>query len=100
MDRSFISMLRDPNEYFLLQLQRLASIVPLSFGIFFLIVGLIVMLVGKQVETGSPLVQCFNISTRLLSYLAFILILGSSIVLQLLKIYVRVKLRKNEGARQ
>ena len=94
MDRSFISMLRDPNEDFLLQLQRLASIVPLSFGIFFLIVGLIVMLVGKQVETGSPLVQCFNTSTRLSSYLAFILILGSSIVLQLLKIYVRIKLKR------
>jgi hypothetical protein len=95
--RSFINKLRDPDEGFVLHLSMLASTVPLSFGIFFLIVGLVVMFVGKRAETGSELVHYLDISSRLLLYLAVILVLGSSIVLHLLKIYMRSKFRKNKG---
>ena len=99
MSSSFVKKLRDPDESFLLQLTRLASIVPLGFGFFFLIVGLFVMLVGRQTEAGSVLAHFLTLLSRPLSWLALILVLGSSLVLHLLKIYVRVKLKKNEGVR-
>lgn len=99
MSSSFVKKLRDPDESFLLQLTRLASIVPLAFGFFFLIVGLVIMLVGRQAEAGSVLAHLLTLLSRPLSYLALILILGSSIALRLLKTYVKVKLKKNEGVR-
>jgi len=100
MIRSFINKLRDPDENLLFQLTKLASIVPLAFGFLFFIFGLIVLLIGKQTVVGSAWVKFLNLASRPLLYLALILILGSAIVFQLLKLYVRVKIKKNEGVRQ
>ncbi len=95
MSRSFINKLREPDEGFVLHLRMLASIVPIGFGVFFLVMTTITMLVRKQAEAGSLMSQCLVWFSHLSSYLALVLILGSSIGLRILYYYAKAKLSKS-----
>lgn len=94
MGRSFINKLREPDEGFVLHLRMLASIVPIGFGVFLLVVMAIAMLIGKHAEADSFTSQCLVWFSHSSIYLAFVLILGSSVGLRVLYYYAKAKLNK------
>ncbi len=97
MSRSFINELHKPDEGFVLHLRMLASIVPIGFGVFLLVMMAIAMLIVRYAEADSVMSQClvwFSHSSLSL-YLSLILILGPAIGFRILYYYSKAKLHKN-----